>query len=151
MCQLERHLGWNDTSKVCQIKECLPLASHQGTCSESSRGFFEQQALWRIKQEGDFWTPNQNKVYSSSRKIIFSLPHQNTYHHFIAYVYEAKIETLRCTTTVHLENETGFWGCKSETMSSSRMDHYYIWKLFKPVQLQQSLIKRSKKPDMLYK
>lgn len=53
ICHLERHLQWSDTSRVQQIKECLPLGSLT-PCSESCQGFSEQQALWKIKREGNW-------------------------------------------------------------------------------------------------
>lgn len=71
-----------------ESRNACPWGVSKAVAVKAARAFLSNRCCEKLNKKGTGRTSNQNKGYCSPRKIlVFSLPHQNSYHHWIACVY----------------------------------------------------------------
>lgn len=116
---------------------------------KAARAFLSNRNCEKSNKKGTGRTSNQNKGYCSSRNILYhNRTVTTTWWHMCI---RSKLKPHTINQDCSPWNWNWLWGYKSKTESRYGIDHYYTWKLFNSVQIQQSLVTRSKKVHMLYK
>lgn len=94
--------------KSVKSRNACPWRVSKALAVKADGDFLSNRPCEELNKKGTSGHQTRTKFTLLPGRLFFLYHTRTLTTTFIAYVYEAKIETLRCTTTVHLENETGF-------------------------------------------